>query len=485
MELLQTTADAAALMRRAATLIDAGRAGAARPLVAAARRLGPPTAGLAHLAAQLALQDGALEQAAADLDEAVAMAPEDAELRKIRAELRQRVGDLEGATRDAAEAVILDQADAVAKALLGVLLLQIGRAGEAAACLHEAVAMRPAEASFREALASAQVAAGDTDAALATLEAGIAAIPAAVELRNAAVLLCIRRRDFARADQICDAARIAGIADACTFGLRGHTLSSLGSHAEAADAYAAALKLAPNDPYVRHLVAASGHVPGATRAPDDYLRTVFDGYADRFESHLISLGYRVPGNIRKALLRHPRLAAGERLGPVLDLGCGTGLVAVAVSDLALGPITGVDLSGGMLAEAAAKGLYAELREIDLMTVLAEDRQRWPLILAADVLVYFGALEELFAAVHAALEPNGWFVLSAEELLAHHDGSIPGNGDWTLLRQGRYAHSRDYLQRLAGQAGLRIVRLDSEVVRYEADAPVPGFLAVLERTRHDG
>lgn len=485
MDQLQTTADADALMRRAAVLLDAGRAGAARPLVAAARRLAPPSAGLSQLAARLALQDGTLEQAAGDLDEAVALAPENAELRKIRAELRQRLGDTEGATRDAAEAVIFNPADPVAKALLGVLMLQLGRAEESAACLREAVAMRPAEPSFREALAGAQSAVGDMDAAFATLEAGIAVAPAAVELRNALVLLCIRRRDFVRAEQACEAARIAGIADACTFGLRGHALSSLGWHADAADAYAAALKLGPDDPYVRHLVAASGFVAGGSRAPNDYLRTVFDGYADRFESHLVSLGYRIPGTMRKALLEHPRLMAGECVGPVLDLGCGTGLIALAVSDLALGPITGVDLSAGMLAEAAAKSLYADLRETDLMSFLADDANRWPLILAADVLCYFGALDALFAAVHSRLEPGGWFVLSVEELLPHHDGTIPGNGEWALLRQGRYAHSRDYLIRLATEAGLRINRLDHEAVRYEADAPVAGFLAVLERTRDDG
>jgi predicted TPR repeat methyltransferase/thioredoxin-like negative regulator of GroEL len=485
MDQLQTTADADALMRRAAILIDAGRSGAARPLLAAARRLAPPSAGLAQLAARLALQDGALEQANADLDEAVTAAPENAELRKIRAELRQRIGDIEGATRDAAEAVILNRHDPIAKALLGALMLQLGRCEEGEACLREAVAARPADPAFREALAAAQDSAGDTDAALATLVAGITAAPAAVGLRNAAVLVCIRRRDFAGAETFCEAARVAGIADACTFGLRGHALSSLGRHEEAAEAYASALKLGPNDPYVRHLAAAAGHVPGATRAPDDYLRAVFDGYADRFDGHLISLGYRIPGAMRRALQVHPRIIAGETLGPALDLGCGTGLAALAISDLPIGPITGVDLSPGMLAQASAKNLYAELREADLMTVLAETDRQWPLILAADTLCDFGALEGVLSAVRARLKPGGWFVFSAEELLPHHDGTIPGDGNWALLRQGRYAHDRDYLIRMATAAGFRINRLDAEVVRYEADAAVAGFLTVLERNCHGG
>jgi predicted TPR repeat methyltransferase len=113
--------------------------------------------------------------------------------------------------------------------------------------------------------------------------------------------------------------------------MMGHALSSLGRHGEAGDAYAEALKLGPDDPYVRHLVAASGIVPGAMRAPVDYLRAVFDGYADRFESHIVSLGYRIPGLIRATLLQHPTIMAGETLGPALDLGCGTGLMAVVLA----------------------------------------------------------------------------------------------------------------------------------------------------------
>ena len=78
------------------------------------------------------------------------------------------------------------------------------------------------------------------------------------ELRNAAVLLSLRRRDFATAVRLAEQARIAGVADAILFGLKGHALSGLGRHAEAADAYAEALKLDPDDRYVRHLVAAAG-----------------------------------------------------------------------------------------------------------------------------------------------------------------------------------------------------------------------------------
>jgi len=485
MENLQPTFNTDAQTARISALIHAGRHAAARPLLAAVRRSTPLSPRLAELASQLALHDGRADLALLELNEAVSQNPEHSGLRKCRAAVRMQMDDREGATADAADAVILDNGDPAAKALLGVLMLELRRPADAVACLDEAVGIDPLNPAYRTGLAAAQEANGDADAAMATLQAGIAATPARLDLRNAAILLSVRRRDFTLAYRLAEDARVTGVADACCFGLMGHALSSLGRHAEATDAYAEALKFRPDDPYVRHLVAASGNLPSAARAPVEYLRTVFDGYADRFESHLVSLGYRIPGLIRAAVMQHPLVAAGERLGPALDLGCGTGLVAVVLSGLPVGPLVGVDVSTRMLAQAANKQLYAELREADLMQQLAEDPTAWKLILAADVLIYFGKLSEVLAAVHSRLEPGGWFVFSVEELLPDHDGNVHGNGDWALERMGRYAHSMSYVAGVVREAGFAVRTFEREVVRYEADAPVAGIFAVVERVRHDG
>jgi predicted TPR repeat methyltransferase len=112
---------------------------------------------------------------------------------------------------------------------------------------------------------------------------------------------------------------------------------------------------------------------------------------------------------------------------------------------------------------------------------------YPLILAADVFCYFGALADVFAAAHANLAPGGWLVCSVEELLPDRDGVIPGDNDgqWALQRQGRYAHSLAYVRDTATAAAFEVLRLDRETVRYEADSPVAGLLAVLQRVPHVG
>ena len=107
------------------------------------------------------------------------------------------------------------------------------------------------------------------------------------------------------------------------------------------------------------------------------------------------------------------------------------------------------------------------------------------IVAADVLCYFGALEDLLALVYDRLEPNGWFVFSVEEIQADHDGIIPGDGNWALQRQGRYVHAEHYIYEAVRDAGFRVLRLDRPVIRQEAGADVPGLLFAIERIRHDG
>jgi predicted TPR repeat methyltransferase len=338
---------------------------------------------------------------------------------------------------------------------------------------------KPDAIAWREALATALEISGDPDIAQRILAEGIARNPAIVALHNATMLICMRQRDFSGAITIAEEARRLGIADACTFGMKGHALASLGDHEGAAAAYQEALKLGPDDPYVRHLVMASGVLPSATRAPPEYLATVFDGYADRFEPHLVSLGYTVPVSIRERMLTHPAIAAGEPIGPALDLGCGTGLVALSLSDLPIGPLTGIDLSGRMLERAKAKQLYAELRQGDILTELEKQpSEPWSLIIAADVLIYFGALDAVFTAIREQLAPGGWFVFSLEELTG-------SDASWQLHRHGRYAHRPDYVRQALQAVGLNVLSADAIAVRHEAGMPVPGLLIVAERPRHQG
>lgn len=468
--------DPETLLVRASQLIEAGRTNAARPILAAIRSLVADDPRVVTLGALLDIREGHLIAARDALDCGIENWPQHIGVRTLRAELRFRLQDLPGALEDAAECVLQDSHNPTSKALLGMLLLEAGHAKDAAACLDEAVRGSPTNAGFVQALATAQEAMGDVITAADTLQNGAVHAPQNVNLRSAAVLLAVRQKNFEQAVIVAQATQTAGIADACTFGLLGHALSSLGRHSEAADAYREALKLGPDDLYVRHIVAASGVVASGDRAPDEYIRTIFEGYAEHFEEHLIGLGYRVPGITRAGLLRYrPGLNASDQAGPLLDLGCGTGLIAVALSDLSFHDMVGVDLSPRMLAQAARKNSYSELYAEEVGSYLRREVRRFSFIVAADVLCYFGDLDPVMSEIFQRTSDNGILIFSVEELEAGHDEK-----HWNLGRQGRFAHSFDYIRDCGLRAGFRICEIRRETLRNEAGAPVSGILAIMER-----
>jgi predicted TPR repeat methyltransferase len=466
-----------ALLRLAGDCLRSGRLGAARAAVAALRRGGDARPGLAETEARLCLAEGRPGDAIAVLEDGLA-AEGGTELRLLRAEARAATGNLPAAAADAAEALLQAPGDGRAKAMLGVLMIELGRLDDAVACLRDAVQSAPHLAATWRGLAEALSRRGDEAAARATFDAAIAALPGEVELRVAAMMQAMRLRQFARALALGEAARADGQADARVFGLVGHALHKLGRAGAAAEAYQDALRLAPEDPYVRHLVRAAGLLPDGARAPADYLEAVFDGYARHFEQHLIGLGYRIPGLMRELVLDLLAGNAEGSLGRVLDLGCGTGLIGVLIADIDRARLTGIDLSARMLAEARAKDIYDELVAADIPAWLAASDEVWDLVLAADVLCYFGALDELFPLMRHRLRQGGSMVVSIE-LDAAADG--PG---WRLGSQGRFTHRRDYVLRCLAEAGLDVTVLREETLRFEHGGAVPGLVLVARRLGGD-
>jgi predicted TPR repeat methyltransferase len=475
--------DPALLIRRAEELLDAGRLGAVRPLLAALDRLDAPLNQLALLQARFAVQEDRLHEAVAALDAAIDGTPDDPALRKARADVRFRLKLLTGAAQDAAEAVILDQRDAQAKAQLGAILLALGRPADARRCLTEALAAIPLSPAYRESLAAAEEMDGNPETAIATLEAGIALLPRAVSLRRALVRIWLRLGNAETAAAVAAVSRREGVMDSGLLALTGHALIMLDLEDAAMEAFAEAATLDPDDPTLRRITEA--RALGECRPADDpvRIRAQAEASASWDERQAVSRGYRVPGLMRAALIRHlPALTDTgprgevERIGPVLDLGCGSGLLAVAIAGLRIGTLIGVDLSPAMLAEARAKSLYAELHESEGLAFLAAERRSFAIILAAGVLPHMPDPAPLFTLAARCLLPDGVFVVSAERPRA--DGEAPATG-------GGFVHSADSIRCAAEAAMLRVVALDGEVIRTERGAPVAGTVAVLAccGTRH--
>ncbi|MBN9081194.1 MAG: hypothetical protein BGP04_23210 [Rhizobiales bacterium 62-17] len=209
------------------------------------------------------------------------------------------------------------------------------------------------------------------------------------------------------------------------------------------------------------------------RAPDAYVRGLFDTYAARFDAHLTGdLAYRAPQLLTQAL----RAACERRrqifhFPRVIDLGCGTGLMARSLSPH-FDEMHGVDLSPLMIEEARHTHLYASLHVGELVAFLQErPAQSAELVIAADVLVYLGALEATFAEAARVLTSGGLFGFSVQQ------GDAQG---WVLGQDMRYFHSRAYLARLGATAGFEVISLDAASSRKDAGHDVPGLVAILRR-----
>lgn len=248
----------------------------------------------------------------------------------------------------------------------------------------------------------------------------------------------------------------------------GIACAAQGKHDKALEAYQEALRLDPDNETTAHLSRAlSGERSSAP--PENYIRTLFDQYADTFDKQLTrSLHYQVPILIREALLAC--LPEERHYDNVMDLGCVTGLVGLECAGLA-GRLSGIDLSENMLERARDKGIYQVLRQGDICSVLDQSRETYDLFLAGDVLGYMGDLEELFYLVRRRSSPRAPFVFTTE---------ISREEDYLLQKCGRYAHSRRYIARLAATFGFAIPYVREITLRREKVTPVPGNIFVLRQ-----
>ncbi len=343
------------------------------------------------------------------------------------------------------------------------------RYDEAVAHLRVTVALDPAQSVAAVCLGQALYATGDFAASASAFEDAAALVP----LNANAHLRYARAKTFATmlSGRVAEAlAAYPGIAgseaeERSAILYAAFSLFSAGGH-HAAAIEIGRLRLAddPADPIQRYLLDALCGTPHAT-APLDYLERYFDRFAPEFDEKLVDiLCYRVPQHLQGLVAAHR-----NHFDDMLDLGCGTGL---AVQHLVTfgGPVTGVDLSSRMLAEAAKRGLYHALVKAEALAYLLEQPARHDLVFAADVLTYSGDLEPLFVAVARSLQVGGIFAANFETV---------EDRDVVLLSSGRFAHEPSSVLRLAERHFI-VLSDEADIMRREGNQPVLGRLLVLQR-----
>ena len=250
----------------------------------------------------------------------------------------------------------------------------------------------------------------------------------------------------------------------------GTVLREAGRLDEAAHAFRAALRHGA-DPELHAFYLASVQAGAApATAPAAYVAGLFDSYADEFDSHLVgALRYQAHRRLVDQLVA--TCGQDARFRSALDLGCGTGLCGPLVRPMAA-RLTGIDLSARMIEKARLLGVYDHLEQDDVIDFLDRSEDPWDLVLAADVFIYVGDLEPVFARLeHAMVE--GVFCFSVE--------SVEDAGAGVrLLPSLRYAHSEAYLERLASQHGFEVVAMEHGPVREDQGQLIDGLYVILRR-----
>lgn len=215
------------------------------------------------------------------------------------------------------------------------------------------------------------------------------------------------------------------------------------------------LELDPDNIPVKYLISAlSGDL--VTSAPAEYVKSVFDNYSDSYEHSLVNeLSYSVPIQLRETY--NSTFPNKQSIQNCLDLGCGSGLAAAEFVDICCN-FTGVDLSEKMLELAASKDIYKSLFAEDIETFISQNQEKFDLILAADVFIYIGELENIFRKLTTCATDSCVFAFSTELL--------KGSGNYILQKSGRFAYSTEYITKTTLNTGWEVVSSRETSLRKE-------------------
>ena len=247
---------------------------------------------------------------------------------------------------------------------------------------------------------------------------------------------------------------------------KGHLLLERYALTEASTAFEHCLRLDPKRPQAQHFLDASkGRIPKKVNL--DYVRGVFDDYAERFEQHLLhTLNYQVPEIFEEMLTRHVRKSV-----TAADLGCGTGLLGPLLKRH-VDHLIGVDISPKMIAKARQRGVYDSLIINDIEIFLTT-HFNFDLLAAGDVFNYLGPLEDVLAAIFSALRPSGLCIFTLEATAEPSDGVV-------LSPNGRFQHSMCHVKKILKDHPFNILDEKWVKLRQEGKQWVRGIVVVLQK-----
>ena len=390
-----------------------------------------------HFLGVLEHMDGNSEIGLSQLQQAFRQSPDDYDIRKNLGNVLTDMNRSEEAALLYRDLIADRPADPTNHSNYSIALRKLGRFTEALACARRSVELAPQSPVVWLALANALACADEVTQAAQAYERVIAFKPNFSPAHNSLCQMLLQIEQ-------------AGIVS--RFRL---------SRTRAA--YRRWVDAVPGHPTAMFMLDAleQGRVPG--RMPDAAVKSTFDAYAEEFDKHIRSLGYRAPELVAKELAR--RLPTADASLDVLDGGCGTGLTAPMLQPYAR-HLIGIDLSSAMLDRARATGCYDNLEQAELGGFLDAHPDSFDVCVFVDVLTYFGDLHAILLSAACALRAGGLLVFSVEK------SDRPGSH---LHPTGRYSQHSSHVQAALAAAGLLGIEKIEATIRSEGNAPVVGLI----------
>jgi predicted TPR repeat methyltransferase len=416
---------------------------------------------------------GHLEEAETVYRRILEIAPDQPDALHFLGVLSHRRGRSEAAIELIERSIAIDPSQPDRYNNLGNVLIELGRLPEATDALEKAIALQPAHADAYNNLGAVLKARGRVQEAAAAYQKAIDLNPNHVNAyNNFGNLLSSRGLVKEAVAYYCKAITLMPNHPQARK-LLGVAYYSIGQIDAAANVFREWLREEPNNPIAHHLFAACSGESVPVRASDAYVEATFDTFAGSFDEKLERLQYRAPGLVAHALANAAGMPAKKLVA--LDAGCGTGLCGPLITPYCL-RLVGVDLSAGMLAKAETRDVYQDLVKAELTAYLTDQPDAFDLIVSADTLVYFGALEPVLDAAFRALRPGGLLIFTLEE------AAQASESGYRINPHGRYSHDRTHLEHALTAAGFTVLALEQAHLRTEGGSPVAGLVATGRKAR---
>ena len=177
------------------------------------------------------------------------------------------------------------------------------------------------------------------------------------------------------------------------------------------------------------------HLQSVYNAKDSQeIAELYDDWAEDYDQSVLSFGYATPAVTAGFFGRYVK----PEDGTVLDAGAGTGLMGQVLAPLGYHDLIGIDISQSMLEFARTKGVYKELRQMELGGQLDLPTDAFSAVVSTGVFAAGHAPPESFEELIRITRPSGHVIFSVRTDVYVEGGfkekqeALEKEGRWQLV-----------------------------------------------------